>query len=150
MKRWMMPTAAFVLVPLFAWAVTASPLDEKTVTITDKDKDVKSETKDGKTEMIKGDKVELAKGDKLIVKLPSNRTTGFSWTMGSKESDVLKSAGKPEYEPGDKKAVGSGGTDVFTFTAGAKGDTEIELQYKRPFEKDKEPAKIYKFKVTVK
>jgi inhibitor of cysteine peptidase len=121
---------------LLSLTVAASAQGEKTVTITDKDKDAK---------------VELAKGDKLLVKLPANPTTGFTW-MIAKEEDKLKSAGKPDYEPADKdkKVVGGGGTQTFTFTAQAAGEVEMELQYKRPFEKDKEPAKTYKFKVTIK
>jgi inhibitor of cysteine peptidase len=111
--------------------------DEKTITITDKDKDAK---------------VELAKGDKLLVKLPANPTTGFTWVVASGESDTLKANGKPTYERADKdkKAVGGGGTQTFTFDAGSAGEVEIVLHYKRPFEKDKEPAKTYKFKVVVK
>jgi inhibitor of cysteine peptidase len=121
---------------LLTLTVAASATDEKTVTITDKDKDAK---------------VELAKGDKLLVKLPANPSTGFTW-MVAKEDDKLKSAGKPDYEPADKdkKVVGGGGTQTFTFTAKAAGEVEVEMQYKRPFEKDKEPAKTFKFKAIVK
>jgi inhibitor of cysteine peptidase len=116
---------------------TAAGADEKTVTITDKDKDAK---------------VELAKGDKLLVKLPANPTTGFTWVVASGESDTLRAKGKPAYEAADKdkKVVGGGGTQTFTFDAGSAGEVEIVLHYKRPFEKDKEPAKTYKFKVIVK
>jgi inhibitor of cysteine peptidase len=122
---------------LLAWSGRADVLDEKTVTITDKDKDAK---------------VELAKGDKLLVKLAANPTTGFTWVIASKEDDKLKSAGKPDYEPAnkDKKIVGGGGTQTFTFTAQAVGEVQVEMQYKRPFEKDKDSAKTYKFKVTIK
>jgi inhibitor of cysteine peptidase len=133
------------LLLLLAWSVSADALDEKTVTITDKDKDAK---------------VELAKGDKLLVKLPANPTTGFTWVIASKSEkdkgdtlgDILKSAGKPEYEPADKdkKIIGGGGTQTFTFTAQAVGEVEVEMQYKRTFEKDKEPAKTFKFKVIIK
>jgi inhibitor of cysteine peptidase len=111
--------------------------DEKTVTITDKDKDAK---------------VELAKGDKLLVKLPANPTTGFTWVVASGETDSLRSKGKPTYQPADKdkKVVGGGGTQTFTFDAGTAGEVEIVMHYKRPFEKDKEPAKTFKFKAIVK
>jgi inhibitor of cysteine peptidase len=122
------------LVMLLTLSVAASATDEKTVTITDKDKDPK---------------VELAKGDKLLVKLAANPTTGFTWVV-AKDSDKLKSAGKPEYEAADKGKVGGGGTQTFTFTAQTTGELEVEMQYKRPFEKDKEPAKTFKFKVTIK
>jgi len=108
---------------------------DKTVTITDKDKEAK---------------VELAKGDKLLVKLAANPTTGFTWVIASKEDAKLKAADKPVYEAAEKGKVGGGGTQIFTFTATAPGIMEVEMHYKRTFEKDKEPAKTYKFKVTIK
>src|SRR5437667_9262409 len=97
-KRAGMAAAVFVLASL---CVAVHAEGDKTVTITDKDKDAK---------------VELAKGDKLLVKLGANPTTGFTWVIASKEDDKLKSAGKPEYEPAnkDKKVVGGGGTQTFT------------------------------------
>src|SRR5262249_44508767 len=82
----------------------------------------------------------------------ANPTTGYTWVVASKESDALKSEGKPTYEPADKekKVVGGGGTQTFTFTATAPGTVEVEMHYKRPFEKDKEPAKTFKFKAVIK
>jgi inhibitor of cysteine peptidase len=114
----------------------AGNADEKTVTITDKDKDAK---------------VDLAKGDKLVVKLPANPSTGFTWVVASEKSDILKAPEKPMFEK-DKnaKGVGAGGTQVFTFEATKAGKVDVEMHYKRPFEKDKEPAKTFKFTVTVK
>ena len=60
---------------------------------------------------------------------------------------VLKAPAKPEYVADQKGKAGGGGTQIFTFTAEAAGEIEVERHYKRPFEKDKEPAK--KFKVTL-
>src|SRR5262249_53305235 len=121
-----------------ALALTAGAAGGKTVTLTDDD--------------LKKDnvKVELAKGDKLQLKLAANPTTGFTWVIGSKDNPALKSAGKPEYTADKKGKVGGGGVQVFTFTAEAAGEADLEMQYKRPFEKDKEPAKTYKFKVVIK
>lgn len=98
----------------------------------------------------KDSKVQLAKGDTLALRLPANPTTGFSWTIAKNDDAKLKSAGKPEFEPPDKKVVGAGGTQIFRFTAEAAGEFELELHYKRPFEKDKDPAKTHKVKVTIK
>jgi inhibitor of cysteine peptidase len=108
----------------------------KTMTVTVKDKD-----KEGK--------VKLAKGDTLEVRLPSNRTTGFSWQIAKIDKDKLKSQGKPVYEAPKKGLIGAGGTEVFRFTAEAAGKSELELIYKRPFEKDKPPAKTYKLTVEI-
>jgi inhibitor of cysteine peptidase len=134
-----MQRLAPALTLLTALALATATLDaafgDKTVTLTDKD--------------IKDAKVELAKGDKLVVKVASNKTTGFSWVVASKENDMLK-WGKSEYQAPEKGKPGAGGTEIFTFTAEKAGEVEIEMHYKRSFEKDKEPAKTYKFKVTIK
>jgi inhibitor of cysteine peptidase len=131
-------TLALATSALVALTASARTFDGKTVTLTD-------------GELKKADlKVELAKGDKLVVSVASNKTTGFGWFVASKESEALKSAGKPEYLPPEKGKAGAGGTEVFTFTAEAAGEVEVELHYKRPFEKDKEPAKKYTFKVVIK
>ena len=108
----------------------------KTVTVT-----VKAKDKEGK--------VKLARGDTLEVRLPSNRTTGFSWQVAKIEKERLKAQGKPVYERPKKPLPGAGGVEVFRFTAEAAGKSELELIYKRPFEKDKPPAKTYKLTVEI-
>jgi inhibitor of cysteine peptidase len=134
-RKLVLALATTLCLGFLADQAAANP-DEKTVTITDKDKDAK---------------VELAKGDKLVVKLPANPSTGFTWVVASPENDNLKVTGKPVYEKDkDKKGIGAGGTQIFTFEAGKAGEVEMEMHYKRPFEKDKEPAKTFKFKAVVK
>jgi predicted secreted protein len=39
---------------------------------------------------------------------------------------------------------------VFKFTGAAEGQSQLEMHYKRTFEKDKEPARKYTLTVTVK
>jgi inhibitor of cysteine peptidase len=97
----------------------------------------------------KAGKVRLARGETLEVRLPSNRTTGFSWQLARYDKEKLKSQGKPEYERPKKPLPGAGGVEVFRFTAEAAGKSELELVYKRPFEKDKPPARTYKLAVEI-
>ena len=135
--------AGLVIAAILTLSVAALPAaGEKTVTLTDKDFADKA----------KAPKVALAKGDKLEVKLTANPTTGFDWVITSKETATLKWAGEPKYEAmnKDKKLVGSGGIKTFTFTAAEAGEAEVELHYKRSFEKNTAPATTYKFKVTIK
>jgi predicted secreted protein len=40
-------------------------------------------------------------------------------------------------------------TQVFRFRAEARGAAALELEYKRPFEKDKAPARTVKLQVAV-
>jgi inhibitor of cysteine peptidase len=103
----------------------------KTVTVTEKDKDAK---------------VKLAKGDTLELKLRMQAGTGFTWVVGKGDEDKLKPLGKPTTEK-PANLPGGGVTLVYRFEAVVPGMAQLEMWYKRPFEKDKEPAK--KFRVTV-
>jgi predicted secreted protein len=57
--------------------------------------------------------------------------------------------GKPETVPAKKGVIGGKATMIFRFQAVA-GTSDLELHYKRPFEKDKKPAKTFKVTVEVK
>ncbi|MBI3408881.1 MAG: protease inhibitor I42 family protein [Planctomycetes bacterium] len=115
--------------------------EEKATTITNVD-DKGKEKSDGGT-------MKLAKGAILNVKLQGNPTTGFSWGIDKNDKDVLAPKGKYSYEPTKKGLPGGGGTFSFQFKAEKAGTSELELGYKRPFEKDKAPAKMFKVKVEV-
>jgi inhibitor of cysteine peptidase len=97
----------------------------------------------------KSGKVKLAVGDTLEVRLPSNRSTGFSWQIARVAKGKLNPLGKPMYVQPKEPRPGAGGVEVFRFTAGAPGKSDLELVYKRPFEKDKSPAKTYKLSVEI-
>ncbi|HZY84553.1 MAG TPA: protease inhibitor I42 family protein [Gemmataceae bacterium] len=119
-------------------AVPAARADEgtkaKTVTVTDKED--------------KG-KVTVPKGGALVVKLPITTGTGYTWVIAKNNADQLKSVGKSTIEKPDKPLPGAKTIQVFRFDAAAAGSSELTLEYKRPFEKDKPPAKTYKITVKV-
>jgi predicted secreted protein len=104
----------------------------KTVTLTEKDNDTK---------------VKLVKGDTLVLKLPMQGGTGFTWVAGKADDEKLKAAGKPTAEKPAEPRPGATVLQVFRFEAAAPGSARLEMWYKRPFEKDKKPAKT--FSVTV-
>jgi inhibitor of cysteine peptidase len=106
----------------------------KTVTVTEMDKDAK---------------VKLAKGDTLVLKLGMRSGTGFTWAVGKGDDARLKPLGKPTTEKPKKPLPGGPVIQVFRFEAVAAGDARLEMWYKRPFEKDKEPAKKFTVAVTI-
>ncbi len=110
--------------------------DEKTVTLTIKDHEGKAK---------------LAVGNNLVVRLDVQAGTGFQWVVARSDEKQLKALGKPTFEKPDKdkKVVGGKTTQVFRFEAVAKGTGELELHFKRVFEKDKPPAKTFKVQVVV-
>jgi len=101
------------------------------------------------TDADNGSTVELANGGALIVALPSNPTTGFSWSVAESSGLQLELQGEPAYVPAGSttQVVGAGGTEVFTFEAVDAGTAELTLEYRRPFESGVAPQET--FSVTV-
>ena len=106
----------------------------KTVTVTLKENDKK---------------VKLGKGDTLELKLEALPSAGYSWQVAKQNDKQLKLQGKPTYERPEKKVIGAKVKQVFRFKAAAAGASDLELVYRRPFEKDKPPAKTFKLHVTI-
>ncbi len=109
--------------------------DKKPVVITEKDKDAR---------------IKARKGDTVLVKLPTQGGTGFLWVPAKEGgTDRLKQVGKYVTEKPEKPKPGGKVTQVYRYTAEAAGPSELEFHYKRPFEKDKAPAKTFKVTVQV-
>jgi predicted secreted protein len=104
----------------------------KVLTLTEKDNDTK---------------VKITKGETLVLKLPMQGGTGFTWVVGKADDEKLKAIGKPTAEKPAKPRPGATVIQVFPFEAVTPGSSRLEMWYKRPFEKDKKPAKT--FSVTV-
>jgi inhibitor of cysteine peptidase len=124
-------------VGIFAVSLLLGPVhggEDKGVTVTDKANDTK---------------VKLAKGKLLTVQLPGNPTTGFQWFVEKNNKEQLAPQGKGEYTPARKGVIGGGGTFTFRFRAEKAGTSELELVYKRGFEKGKAPAKTFKLTVEI-
>jgi inhibitor of cysteine peptidase len=83
----------------------------------------------------------LTQGDVLQVRLPSNPTTGYAWSIASNAPSVLQPQGDPKYEPASKPTPGAAGTQTFGFRVVGGGPVFLELVYRRPFEKDTPPAR---------
>jgi len=97
-----------------------------------------------------GTSVTLHPGECLEVVLPSNAGTGYSWQVANPAANVLKSSGKPKIESGPKGGkVGQSENQVFSFVPSGKGTGQLELQYLRPWEKDRKPAKTFLLSVKV-
>ena len=74
-------------------------------------------------------------GQIFVIAIGSNPTTGYSW-QESYDENMLELVEKT-YEPGKEikqGMVGAGGVEYFRFKAVKRGETEITLVYKRPWE----------------
>jgi len=88
-----------------------------------------------------GSDIFLVQGDAVQVRLNSNPSTGYAWTVASNAPSVLQPAGEPKFEPADKPKPGAAGTQAFSFRVVGGGGVFLELVYGRPSEKDTPPAR---------
>ncbi|HMD99549.1 MAG TPA: protease inhibitor I42 family protein [Terriglobia bacterium] len=94
-----------------------------------------------------GREVSAAVGETLEISLAENRTTGFRWELKSKAETaciLVKDAAEPAKGP-----PGKGGTHRWQFQAVRPGTGEIELEYRRPWERDAPPQRTFQITVRV-
>ena len=150
---------SIILFTLAAAAVALSPLgcaseeqDDSIVTPAEGEETTEDELRSlSLTEADNGKTVTVTEGQNVVVKLPSNPSTGYKWSVVSTDrtfgypSDTrfLKNGG----------AVGSGGLERFSWkTKGGismVGEHSVKMEYKRPWETNASPAKTFSFKVKI-
>jgi inhibitor of cysteine peptidase len=90
-----------------------------------------------------GSTIFLTQGERFVVRLPSNPTTGYTWSVAGNAAAVLQPAGDPRFEPSPNAKPGTGGYQVFEFRVVAPGASSLALAYRRPSEKDQPPARTW-------
>jgi len=91
----------------------------------------------------------LHRGDRLVVRLPSNPSTGYAWTVPSSTRPTLAPSGRSYVPPADNERVGAPGTAVLRFRAVVAGKTVLRLSYARAWEKGVPPARTFTLTVRV-
>ncbi len=101
-----------------------------------------------------GKEFTVVPGQEIVVALSGNPTTGYSWEIaeGKTDAKILKQIKTgDEYVAGKSNGMaGAGGTFYFRYQAEKEGNTQVVLQYKRPWEKDTDPAETFTAKIKVK
>jgi inhibitor of cysteine peptidase len=99
------------------------------------------------TEKYNGNTLKAKSGKIIEVRLESNATTGYEWTVSKQDEEALVMIAKPIFiAPKDARA-GAAGHQVFLFKTKKTGPTELQLIYARPFETGKPPVQT--FNVTI-
>ncbi|MGY2006217.1 protease inhibitor I42 family protein [Nocardia gipuzkoensis] len=98
-----------------------------------------------------GQQRRLHVGQRLIVALPANPSTGYSWSIAKVDAAVVKLDGEADFEPDPAVPVapGAGGTSVWTFVGAAAGVTALTMEYTRPWEQGLEPARTFSLTIEV-
>jgi len=93
----------------------------------------------------------ISQGEEFVIKLKANPSTGYHWEISKGLSDsglsLLEESYEPAPNPSDKPRLGGGGTKIWRFRAGKKGQTTLTFVYQRSGEK--EPEQIKRFRVEV-
>jgi inhibitor of cysteine peptidase len=93
-----------------------------------------------------GREVVLQTGQTLTVSLNENASTGFRWILQAKPDILRASADDPE---GPKGPPGKSGVRTFSFEAVQPGSGELDLEYRRGWEKTAQPARTFKLLVRI-
>lgn len=90
-------------------------------------------------------------GDLLMVTLPSNPTTGYSWAVLARPSGLLREVGKSRFEPSLHRSgmTGVGGVQRWKFRALATGKATLKFSYTRPWEHGVAPARVILWPATI-
>ncbi|MBV8372133.1 MAG: protease inhibitor I42 family protein [Candidatus Eremiobacteraeota bacterium] len=87
-------------------------------------------------------------GEEFFIALPSNPTTGYTWTQTTGNGYVIAYEGNV-YQAPSNGMIGAGGQQIFIYHANRSGATVVAFTYARPFEPNAPPAKSLTFTVTV-
>ncbi len=89
---------------------------------------------------------------KVTITLAGNATTGYGWVVSKISSSAVKQVGEVFYktDKADPGIVGVGGQFTAEFSAVQAGQAIVEMEYKRPWEKDTPPLETFKVTIDVK
>jgi inhibitor of cysteine peptidase len=125
--RWLSPVALLLL------AFCAPSPTAATKVVTDADKDAT---------------VQLKTEDVLEVRLKSNPTTGYEWSVEPKSTPLLKLTGQSQTQT-TQPGVGRPIFQIFKFHATGRGSGVLLLHYVRPWEKPSADDQQFDLHVTI-
>ena len=101
------------------------------------------------TDQNSGKDIDLISGETLVVKLASNRSTGYAWTVSGDPAPLKLD--KTSYHKSTKStaSVGSPGVQIFHFSAATAGIATLNLVYRRSWEYNVPPVKTFTLRVNV-
>ena len=88
-------------------------------------------------------------GQIFVVALPSNPTTGYSWSTPHIDKPGVATFVGTAYQEPVQARPGAGGTQLLVFKAGGPGLATMIVNYTRPWEKNAKPARTATLKITV-
>jgi len=97
-----------------------------------------------------GSMVTASLNQTIIITLPSNPTTGYSWNIFQIDTAQLNQVGETEFIPeNEEPLVGQGGAEKLQFLVIAEGKSTLILVYHRPWEEGVEPLETFSIEIVV-
>jgi predicted secreted protein len=99
-----------------------------------------------------GSTVRLSAGEEVVVRLPSNPSTGYRWSLASEPAQpIVAISATPAYkrDPGAGQRAGAPGTETWRLFAFRPGTQQVSFEYRRSWERDPAPADTFAFTVEV-
>src|SRR5581483_2614833 len=93
--------------------------------------------------------VMVKKGQEFLIALPSNPTTGYSWTAKPSNADVAVFGSAFQRQPMGRTIVGAGGEQIWVFEAMQTGTAKVIFSYSRPWLKNTLPARTQSFTIKI-
>lgn len=95
--------------------------------------------------------MEINVGDTFIIRLESNPTTGYTWSLVESPKGIVEKV-SAVFEPHEREGrlLGSGGAEVWTLKAIAAGTVTLTFDYVRPWEAGVALLKVETYNVIVK
>lgn len=86
-----------------------------------------------------GRTVTVPVGTTILVELPSNPSTGFTWEITRPPDPAVLRLVSHRFQPEWSPAIGAGGTDLWYFRAVGAGTTTVRMRYARPWAPEDSP-----------
>ena len=94
-----------------------------------------------------GRAIEVERGRKVTIRLQANPSTGYRWSVAS-TGEALEQSGEP-FHAAESSMRGAGGGEYWSFMPVRAGKQELRFEYRRPWERDKPPARVLGYTVIV-
>jgi inhibitor of cysteine peptidase len=96
-----------------------------------------------------GKDIDLTAGGTLIVKLKSNPSTGYAWTVSGDPAPLRLQKSKYVKNTQSSKTAGAPGMQVLWLSASSAGMTTLTVVYRRSWEYNVPPVKVFNLRVNV-
>lgn len=106
----------------------------------------------GEVQGVRDGRTMLAVGQTLVISLPSNATTGYTWTLSGSNIEVLNPGtpfGEEATDPHEPGMVGVGGNTSWRFLAAQPGTVRLSFAYRRAWETNTRPAETATYTIVV-